>query len=656
MFMKRRPFRFGESHLLLPFLLLASLCPASIRQTAISPASSEAFSTAVQPKSSPAITLAVDATNAARRRFRARLIIPVIPGELTLYYPKWIPGEHMPSGPINNLAGLKITAGGTLLAWQRDLFDMYSIHVQVPSGVDSIEVLLDYLAPIAFESYYSGSPTTTQLSTLDWNELLLYPKGWNVDELTVNASLRLPAGWKFGTALSVLSQSEEQVRFTPASLCAVVDSPVLMGSNFEVFELLPGYRPRHEIDIAADSAADLRMKPELLAQYGNLVRQASVLFGAHHYRSYHFLLTLSDVVPHGGLEHHESDESRLPEHALEDPQRLALDAGLLPHEFVHSWNGKYRRPALEATSDYQQPVGTDLVWVYEGLTSYLGDVLTVRSNLWSPAQYRDNLAVISARLDHLPGRTWRNLQDSANAFQVLALAPKPWSSWRRGWNDVYDEGELIWLWADVIVRQQSHGQHSLDDFCRLFFGGKEGAPEVQPYDLEGLISALNKVAPYDWRGFFLIRLGSRAPRAPLEGLEAAGWHLVYTDVPSEMVLARESVSRSINSAYSIGLDLKEDGTVLDSIEDMVAARVGIVPGMRVIAVNGQNFSADVWHAALQAGVHTALPLDLLVESGGYYSDYHLDYHGGEKYPHLERDTSETDLLDQIVQPVKQPPR
>jgi len=655
-FVRCRLLQFAEGRLYLIALLLVSPYSACIAQTIISTnpiphTLSEPSGAEQARRSASRITLAVDATGASRKIFHARLTIPVTPGELTLYYPKWIPGEHMPSGPINNLAGLRLSAQGITLAWKRDLLDMYSFRVHVPPGIDSIEVLLDYLAPTAFESYYSGSPTTAQLSTLDWNEVLLYPKGWNASELEVDASLRLPAGWQFGTALPMLSQSDGQIRFAPATLSTIVDSPVIMGVNFKVVPLLPGYLPPHEMDIAADSAAGLDMTLGLIAHYGNLVRQSSALFGSHHYRSYHFLLTVSDLVPHGGLEHHESDESRLPEDELTDPERLMLDAGLLPHEFAHSWNGKYRRPAGEVTADYEQPVRTDLVWVYEGLTSYLGDILTARSDLWGPEQYRDNLAVISARLDHVPGRNWRDLQDSADAAQVLFLASRSWTSRRRGWEDIYDEGELIWLWADMIIRQKSEGQRSLDDFCRLFFGGQEGPPEVKPYDFDELVSALNRVEPYDWQAFFLKRLGSHAPRAPLEGVEASGWLLVYSNVPSQMVRAREKLSKSINAVCSIGLEVKEDGIILDAIEDMVAARAGISPGMRVVAVNGRRFSADVLHAALRAGKHTADPLELLVENNEQYSEYRLDYHEGEKYPHLQRNTSQTDLLNQTIQPL-----
>lgn len=602
-----------------------------------------------QKKPLPTITIAVDATEAPRKIFHAHLVIPATPGTLTLIYPKWIPGEHMPSGPVVDLAGLKFTAGGKALTWRRDLLEMFAVHVDVPPGTTSIEASLDYLSPVAAEGFSAGSSATAQMAVISWNQLLLYPRGWTSDQLTYRATLRLPDGWKFGTPLPVASQSAAEIAFQPVSLYSLIDSPVIAGANFLAVPLSTTLPPA-ELDIAADTPGDLNVPPEVWDHYKQLVVQAGALFGARHYRDYHFLFSLSDYVAHFGLEHHESNDSRVPERGLADPRPRALYAGLLPHEYVHSWNGKYRRPADLTTADYEQPMKTDLLWVYEGLTSYLGEILTARSALWTPQQFQDSLALIAAQLDHRRGRTWRNLQDTADSAQVLYNASHHWESWRRD-VDFYDEDVLNWLWADVIIRQQTQGRRSLDDFCKLFHGGQSGPPMVKTYTFDDIVNTLNQVAPYDWRSFLLERLNTHAPHAPLGGIEGSGWRVVYNDERSPMLYDREEEQKLVSAEYSIGLALKEEGEIVDVIHDSPAARAGIGPGMRLIAVNGKKFTRDVLHDALREGKNASQPLQLLVENTDYYKTYPIDYHGGEKYPHLERDPSKPDLLDQIIKPL-----
>jgi predicted metalloprotease with PDZ domain len=420
----------------------------------------------------PTITLFVDATSAPRKIFHAKLKIPASPGDLTLYYPKWIPGEHAPDGPIIDLAGLKFFAGGKTLKWRRDLLDTFTIHVEVPSGEKEVNAELDFLSPATFESGFSaGSSATAKLAVVSWNQVLLYPKGWKSDDLIYVATLKLPAGWKFGTPLPIASKSltgdngDTQIAFQPASLTTLVDSPVITGEFLKVVKLADD--PLTEMDLAADSDAALAPPQEVWDHYKNLVEQTNRLFGAHHYRDYHFLFTLSDHVAHFGLEHHESDDSRIEERGLVDESARKQAASLLPHEYVHSWNGKYRRPADLTTPDYQQPMQDDLLWVYEGLTQYLGEVLTARSSLLTPQEARDELALTAAALDHTPGRAWRNLQDTADAAPVLYFSPQAWHSWRRS-VDFYEEDTLNWLWVDIIIRQQSQGKKTLDDFSSSF--------------------------------------------------------------------------------------------------------------------------------------------------------------------------------------------
>ena len=594
----------------------------------------------------PTVTIAVDATNAPRKIFHASLKIPASPGDLTLYYPKWIPGEHAPDGPVLDLAGLKFSASGKTLKWRRDLLDGFTIHVEVPAGETEVSAELDFLSPAVFEAGFSaGSSATDKLAIISWNQVLLYPKGWKSDDLNYTASLKLPAGWKFGTPLPVTSQSGNEIHFAAVSLTTLVDSPVITGEFLKVVPLAQD--PPTEMDIAADSAAALDAPQETWDHYKNLVDQTQKLFGAHHYRDYHFLYTLSDHVAHFGLEHHESDDSRVDERSLVDERLRKISASLLPHEYVHSWNGKFRRPADLATPDYQEPMQDDLLWVYEGLTNYLGFVLTARSGLLRTDQDRDDLAITAAALDSTPGRQWRNLQDTADAAPQLYFSPEAWRSWRRD-TDFYNEDTLNWLWADVIIRQQSKGKKSLDDFCKLFHGSPSTGPMVKPYTFEDVVNTLNQVAPYDWRGFWTERLTNHGPGAPLGGIEGSGWKLVYDETPSEMLDNSATMERSVPSAAAIGLDLREDGGIIDTVEGSLAAKAGIGPGMKVVAVNGRRLTREIMRDAIRAAKNSSAPIELLVENTDYYKTYKIDYHGGESYPHLVRDESKPDLLSEIL--------
>jgi predicted metalloprotease with PDZ domain len=594
----------------------------------------------------PTVILSVDATQAPRKIFHASLKIPATPGDLTLYYPKWIPGEHAPDGPVVDLAGLFFKANGQTLKWRRDTLDGFTIHVDVPAGVSEVDAQLDFLSPATLESGFSaGSSATDKLAIISWNQVLLYPKGWKADEINYTASLRLPDGWKFGTPLPIASQSGSEIHFSTAPLTTLVDSPVITGEFLKIVPL--AQNPPTEMDIAADSGAALDAPAEVWEHYKNLVDQAQKLFGAHHYRDYHFLYTLSDHVAHFGLEHHESDDSRVEERSLVDDTARKLSASLLPHEYVHSWNGKYRRPADLATPDYQQPMQDDLLWVYEGLTNYLGFVLTARSGLLNADQDRDDLAITASQLDHEPGREWRNLQDTADAAPQLYFAPQEWYSWRRG-TDFYAEDTLNWLWVDVIIRQQSKGKKSIDDFCQLFHGAPSTGPALKTYTFDDVVNALNQVAPYDWRNFWGERLTTHAPHAPLGGIDGSGWKVVYDETPSEMLNGAAGMYHFVPAGFALGLSLREDGGITDTIEDEVSAKAGIGPGMKVIAVNGRKYSAEVLRDAIKAAKGSTSPIELLVENTDYYKTYKLDYHGGEMYPHLVRDASKPDLLSEIL--------
>jgi predicted metalloprotease with PDZ domain len=602
----------------------------------------------------PAIKLDVDATDVARKVLRARLQIPAQPGLLTLVYPKWLPGYHAPTGPIGDLVGLKLSVAGKPIQWRRDAEDMYAFAANLPVGASSLDVALDYLSPVGADESASGASATAQLADICWNEVLLYPRGAKASEIQYAPTLRLPAGWQFGTALAPAHQAGGVVQFEPVSLETLVDSPVVAGAYFRTVDLSPGGKVPHLLHIVADSAAALEIKSENSRHLSHLVAETGALFGARHYQAYHFLLTLSDHVAHFGLEHHESSDNRQVEKYLVNADSLKLEAGLLPHEMVHSWNGKYRRPAGLATPDFQQPMHGELLWVYEGLTEYLGLLLTARCGLWTDETFRQSLALDAARLDNQPGRTWRPLVDTTVAAQLLYEARREGSSWRRS-VDFYPEGGLIWLEADVLIRQQSQGRRSLDDFCRKFYGSPSSPPRVVPYTLDDVLAALNEVAPRDWRQFFQARVYETTPRAPLGGLEGAGWRLVYSNTVPEMLRVTQSGLKFTDLRFSLGLTIKEDGAVQDVIPGSPADKAGVGAAMKMVAVNGRRYSADILRTAVQVARTNATPIELLVENEDYFKSCKVDYHGGEKYPWLERDTTKPDLLTEILKPLTRAP-
>ena len=593
--------------------------------------------------------LAVNATDAPRNILHAALTVPAAPGALTLVYPKWIPGNHRPTGPIQNLTGLHIKANGQELEWQRDLVDMWAFHLTVPPGVKELQLTYDTIT-------YNGKSSAASSKVLDllWNVVVLYPKGTATDAVQVSASVRLPEGWKFGTALTLAKQSGNVAEFEPVSLTRLVDSPLIAGALYRQVQLSPpGETPVHVIDMVGESEESLQITDKDLASYRQLVEETGKLFGARHYRKYHFLLTLSDQTAHHGLEHHESSDNGAAEDMFSDSAAHNLEADLLPHEFVHSWNGKYRRPAGLATPNYQEPMKGDLLWVYEGMTDYWGNILAARIGLRTPEQFRENLAYTAAMLDHRAGRTWRPLQDTATSVQLLYGSQAQWQNWRRS-ADYYPEGYLIWLEVDTIIRRQTKGQKSLNDFCRLFYGGKSGPPMVVPYKFEDVVAALNQVTPYDWAKLLRERLDSKSAHAPIGGIENGGWKLIYNDRKNATMEATEKVAHGLDLSFSMGITLTKDGDVRDVIPGSPAYAAGIGPGMKVIAVNDRKWSKDVMRAALRAGMHSRQPISILAENGEYFKTYQVDYHGGERYPHLVRNDSQADTLGEIIQPLAPP--
>jgi predicted metalloprotease with PDZ domain len=593
------------------------------------------------------IRLLVDASQAPQKILHAHMEIPVSAGPLTLYYPEWIPGEHMPDGPIIEVAGMKFSGGGKTIAWRRDLVEMFSIHLDVPAGVTTLVADFDFLLSGPASGFSAGASATASLDVLSWNQVLMYPKGLPAKDILFAASLRLPADWKFGTALPIAKQDGATTEFAAVPLTTLVDSPVISGRYYRAIQLTPGQNPSHEIDIAADSAAALAMTPETQLQLHNLVTEAYALFGARHYRNYHFLLTLSDDVAHFGLEHHESSDDRTAERSLIDEAERIEFASLLPHEYVHSWNGKYRRPAGLATPDYQVPMKDDLLWVYEGLTEYLGEVLTARSGLQTPEQWREDFAGLVAQYENRPGRDWRPLQDTADAAPFLYDATNDWSNWRRG-TDFYEEGELLWLDVDETLRTITKDKKSIEDFCRAFHGGGNAQPELKTYTFEDVVATLNSVAPYDWAGFLRSRLDGMATKTPDEAIEKSGWKLVYNEQPNTVLEIQEELARHAGFSLTVGFSASDEGTVADVIHGGPAYIAGIGPGMKIVAVNGAQFSPDVMRDAIAAAKNTTAPIQLIVANGAQFRTFSVDYHGGLRYPHIERDDSRPDYLGEIT--------
>jgi predicted metalloprotease with PDZ domain len=607
------------------------------------------LATAALSSAQSPITISVDASDAPRRIFHAALHIPVKPGPFTLLYPKWIPGEHGPTGPIADLASLRIVANGRPLAWHRDPVEMYALHIDVPAGADTIDVTLDYLSPPETPGFSSGASATTEMTVLSWNQVLLYPAGTPTDALQYKARLKVPAGWRYGTALPIERESGDTIDFAPSSLTTLIDSPVISGRYFRTIELSPGASPAHYMNLAADSAEAVNLSPDLIAKYKNLVNETGALFGARHYRSYHFLVSLSDHVAHFGLEHHESSDDRINESAMTDEQARKITATLLSHEMVHSWNGKYRRPAGLATPDYQEPMKGNLLWVYEGLTNYLGEILAPRSGLLTPEEYRENLAATAASLSDTPGRNWRPLEDTAVAAQVLYGSRGDYENIRRS-VDYYPEGSLLWLDADVIIRQRSQGRRSLDDFCKIFYGGQTGPPAVKTYQLADIIAALNQVQPHDWAAFFRERIDQIAATPPLGGITNSGWRLAWSETPTPLLKAAEDERKFTNLRYSLGITVKEDGTIGDVIQGSPAFVAGVTPSAKLLAINARQYTGKSIRAAVAAAKNSQEPLNLLLKDGERYQMYKVDYHGGERYPTLERDASKPDLLTSIISP------
>jgi predicted metalloprotease with PDZ domain len=605
-----------------------------------------------------AATVAVDARAAPRGIVSAHLELPVAAGPLTLVYPKWLPGQHSPAGPLTSLGGLRFTAAGRVLPWRRDSVDLYAFHLEVPSEVSRLGVDLEIDTSIAPDGVVQGHETpraaTESLLILEWNQFVLYRQGARADDLPYRASVRLPDGWKFASALETASSTPGGAEFATVSLTTLVDSTLLAGRYMR--DIVLGGTPPVKLHIAADTPSALNLSGATAAHFRALVREAAALFGATHYDHYDFLYVLSDQIMPDGIEHHQSSDDRSPLRTLVDDSIRRAEANLLPHEYVHSWNGKYRRPQGLATSNYQEPMQGDLLWVYEGLTEYLGDVLAARSGLYTEEELRSELAQDAAAMQSHSARTWRSLQDTALSASLLYYQSRNWAARLRRQEDFYQESALLWLEADALIRQSSNGRRSLDDFCKLFYGPPSTGAQVVPYDFDDVVKALSAVQPYDWRGFWTERLNRLRPQAPLDGLRAAGWRLEINATPSIMQAAHEADDKDLDLRYSLGFFVDDDqASIGDVIPGSPADAAGASPGSRVVALNGYRWSKELLHDTLVAPADPSWDagrgkLTLLVQKDDTFKTLELQYAGGERYPNLVREPGSADLLARIARP------
>lgn len=580
------------------------------------------------------------------------LHLPATAGPLTLVYPKWLPGRHGPEGPITDLAGPAFSHDGHAIHWRRDDVDMYAFHLDVPAGADSIEAHFQILTGPRPDGTVNGleapRTATESLLVLEWHQVVLYPADADAGALSCQASVRLPPGWRYASALTSTGNGADSVTFEPASLATLVDSTLIAGRYFRSFDL--GGQPAVRLQVAADGPAALQVAPAVIDRYRQLVVEARALFGATHYRHYDFLYVLTDQIMPDGLEHHESSDNRSPYRTFLDDDLRRAEANLLAHEYTHSWNGKYRRPAGLATRNYQEPMKGEMLWVYEGLTEYLGDVLAARSGLLTGGEFRSELAHMLAGQQSHAGRASRNLQDTTVAAQLLYVQPRDWAARLRRQEDFYQESALLWLEADTLIRRLSSGRRSLDDFCRLFFGPPSTPPQVRPYDFDALLEALNTVQPHDWRMFWRQRLDRHEGDALDRGILQGGWRLVFDTGPSVMHRAHEADDRDLDARFSLGFYVGEDATLSDIIPGSPADAAGLAPGDRLLAVNDRKWSKDELRDALNLSALGSRSTDLLILRGDAVRRFELLYSGGAREPELVRVEGSPDLLEQIAAP------
>lgn len=594
------------------------------------------------------ITLKVDLSDLDRKIFTVHESIPVKPGPLTLLYPEWLPGNHAPRGPIDGLTGLLISTGGHSVEWVRDPVNVYAFHLQVPAGAKQLELEFEYASPLVRDQ--GRTTVTPDMLGLQWNTVVLYPAGFNATRISIAPSITLPEGWEFAGALDVEARRGANVHFKQTSLDSLVDSPLFAGRYFRSLDLDPGAKKPVHLNVFADSAETLEVRPQQLAAHHKLVLETYAMLGPPHFDRYEFLLAISDHFGDIGLEHHRSSENRRPPNYFLEWDKVAAGRDLLPHELSHSWNGKFRRPAGLATPDFNVPMHNSLLWVYEGLTNYLGAVLASRSGLWSEDFGRQSWASLAANMDrNRQGRAWRALEDTTEQPLITARRPLSWLSWQRT-EDYYTEGELLWLDIDTRIRELTRDRKSLDDFAKAFFQ-VPGASGVSTYTFADVVQALNAVAPFDWEKYLNERLYGHGPGAPLEGLTRGGWKLVFTENPSEYARSLEDQRKAVDFTYSLGFAVSAiTGTLTEVRWGGPAYEAGLTMGTLLVAVNGREYRSERLKSAVQLAKLNKQPIELIVKNLDRYKVVKLAYYDGLKYPVLQRVERTEDRLSAILKP------
>lgn len=630
--------------------LFAGLCLPLALSLPLAAAPAKPRPSAAAKAEAPPIAVTLDASDVGSKLLRVKLEIPAAPGPLTLVYPKWIPGEHGPTGPIANLVDLRFKAGGKEVPWERDPVDMFQHHLKVPAGAGSVVAEASFLYLDHGALFSAGPGATPWLAVINWNSVLLYPAGATGDSPTFTPTLILPKGWTAATALTREGRSDETgrtIRFAPVSLTNLIDSPVLAGAYQVDLNLGQHRGVPHTLSLAADREQDIATAQELKAPMIRMIEEAHALFGARHYDSYRWLLALSDHVEHFGLEHHQSSDNRVDEDALLNDAKKRSLFGLLAHEYVHSWNAKYRRPEGLLSPDFQKPMQGALLWTYEGLTQHLGLLLPARAGIWTDEHYRDTIALIGASLDVEPGRSWRSLGDTATAAQILFQAGGEGRARRRG-TDFYDESVFLWLDVDSLLREKSGGKVSLDDFLQRFHGGADSGPAVLPYTRADLVKTLNDLVPLDWDKVFADRVDRPLKNLSFSGVERAGWRLVYNDKPNSTIEDREERFDGHNWFFSLGFEADDDGVITELLPDSPSGKAGMTDGQKILGVAGYVFSGRAVEAAILDAKKAKDPIEFIVQQGDAIRTYKVDYHDGPRFPHLERIEGKPDMLADIL--------
>jgi predicted metalloprotease with PDZ domain len=590
------------------------------------------------------IRLFVDATDLERRIFQAHETIPVErAGPMTLLLPKWLPGYHAPQAQIELFAGLEITAAGHRVGWKRHPTEVYAFFVDIPEGAREVEARFQFLSPT--DPSQGRVVVSPELLCLQWNTVVLYPAGHFSRRIQVEPVLKLPDNWQFGCALEAERTERGTVFFKSASLDVLIDSPVFAGRHFREIRLDDQVR----LAIVADRPELLNATPEQVRSHSALVTEADALFGSRHFDRYSVLLALTEEVGRVGVEHQRSCETVTLPGYFSEWEATFSRRDSIPHEYTHSWNGKFRRGADSWSPSFERPIRNSLMWVYEGMTQYLGRVLCARSGLWTAEQTRGALAQNAATHDLQAGRNWRPLSDTTRDPIIAARSALPWPSWQRS-EDYYSEGSLIWLDVDTRIREMSGDTRSLDDFARAFFGTEDGNGITRTYEIEELVQTLNDVVGFDWQTFLTDKLEEKEPGAPLDGLERGGYRLVYRGSPSTFWENGEIVSGELNMICSLGLKVSAEGTLTDVVWESPAFKAALTIGSQISEVNGKAYSHDELKRATAMTAEDQA-ITLLVKRGKRLANVGIPWRGGLRYPHLEKIQGARQRLDEILAPL-----